>query len=86
MGRLFLILLSILLPLAIYAAYLAAARRKAKLKGEGKLPHWAEAPWTWIFIAMVLLFVALLFALNILGIDPDDFLSSPSLITAPSSP
>lgn len=86
MGRLFLILLSIILPLAIYAAYLAAARRKAKLQGEGKLPRWADAPWTWIFIAMVLLFIVSLFALNILGIDPDDFLSSPSLITVPTSP
>lgn len=86
MGRLLLILLSIILPLAIYAAYLAAARRKAKLQGEGRLPRWAEAPWTWIFIAMVLLFVVSLFALNIMGIDPDDFLNSPSLISAPPSP
>ena len=80
MGRVLEIMIAILLPLAIYAVYLVLQRRRIRLAGEGKLPVWAEAPWTWIVIFMLLLFVVQLVLGDVLGIDPDDFVGGKSLI------
>ena len=52
------IVLPLILPFLIYALYLTLARRKARLAGEGDLPTWQKAPWTWIIAAGVLLLMA----------------------------
>jgi hypothetical protein len=80
MGRLLEIVIAILLPLLIYAVYLALQRHRARLAGEGRLPVWADAPWTWIVIVMLLLFVVQLVLGDLLSIDPDDFIGGKSLI------
>lgn len=38
-------------PPAAYGAWLALARRKARLAGTGALPRFKEAPWTWLLTA-----------------------------------
>lgn len=46
----------VLLPLALYLAWLAYARRKAGKKGEDK-PGFFEGPWLWPTMASLVLFI-----------------------------
>ena len=64
MRKFLLIVLPIILPFLIYGLYLALARRRARLAGEGDLPGWQNAPWTWIIAASVLLLMASLIAVR----------------------
>ena len=54
MGRLIVIVGSLLLPFLVYLLWLALSRRKAQLSAEGRLPAWQALPWTWLIIAGVL--------------------------------
>ena len=55
------VILPLVLPVVIYWVYLILARRKARLKAEGNLPGWQDAPWSWIIVAGVLLMAGALF-------------------------
>jgi hypothetical protein len=54
------LVLSITLPLLAYSAYLALARRKAHLAGEGRLPRWQQAPWGAILMSSLVLMMGFL--------------------------
>lgn len=56
MGRiLFQFVLPIVLPTAIYVAWLVAERRRAQAAGDGTLREWRDAPWLWL-VAMGVFF------------------------------
>ncbi len=88
--KLLTIVLPLVLPLLVYAIYLALARRKARLAGEGSLPRWQEAPWAAIFIASILLMIASLAVWRMnLGVDPGVKLVPPRVVdgeVVPSHP
>ncbi|MDH3594056.1 MAG: DUF6111 family protein [Rhodospirillales bacterium] len=88
--KLLTIVLPLVLPLLVYAIYLALARRKARLAGEGRLPRWQEAPWAAISIASILLMIASLAVWRMnLGVDPGVKLVPPSVVdgeVVPSHP
>jgi hypothetical protein len=66
-----LVLLPLALPFLAYGVYLALARRKARLAGEGKLPAWQNAPWHLIVILGVLLMlVGLMYYRETTGVPP----------------
>ncbi len=74
MGRLIVIVGSLLLPFLVYLLWLALSRRKAQLSAEGRLPAWQALPWTWLIIAGVLLMGVTLVTLRLLEIDIDSFM------------
>lgn len=80
MGRLLVILVAFVLPPLLYLAYLRLARRKQDLAAAGRLSGWRALPWTWLIIAGVLLMIALLLAMYIFDIDPDDWIGGESLV------
>ncbi len=88
--KLLTIVLPLVLPFLVYAIYLALARRKARLAGEGNLPRWQEAPWALIFIAgTALMIAALVFWRMNIGVEPGVQLEPPRLIdgeVVPSHP
>ena len=45
----------LVLPLALYAAWMAMEKRRADKLGHGEAPTWAEAPWVWLSVAGVVL-------------------------------
>ena len=63
--KLLTVVLPLILPFLIYGIYLVLAQRKARLAGEGKLPRWQDAPWTWIILSGAVLLAATLVALRI---------------------
>ena len=70
MGRiLFQYVLPILLPIAIYVAWLAAERRRVVRAGTGQPPRWQDAPWVWLVVAGVLLATVAAFAVALMGGD-----------------
>jgi hypothetical protein len=88
--KLLTIVLPLVLPLLVYAVYLALARRKARLAGEGRLPRWQEAPWAAIFVGGTLLMIASLavWRMNI-GVEPSVKLEPPRVVdgeVVPSHP
>ena len=83
--------LTIVLPLAtpvvVYWVYLVLARRKARLKAEGKLPGWQDAPWTWIIISGVVLMAAALVYVRVnTGIERTEPHLPPAAASAPVDP
>ncbi len=71
MSRMFLhYVLPILVPFAIYGAWLVLSRRKAQLAGGDAEDERREAPWTWLLIAGLGLVIAGLAGLALLGGDP----------------
>ncbi len=74
MGRILIILGSLLLPLAVYLLWLTLARRKAALRAEGRLSWWRALPWTWLIVAGVLVMGTTLVTLRLLDIDIDELL------------
>lgn len=50
---LFEFLLPIVLPTALYAAWLAWHRRRAIVAGAARVPAWQEGPWFWCILAGV---------------------------------
>jgi hypothetical protein len=75
------VVLPLLLPFLIYAAYVVLARRKALLAGEGRLPRWQEAPWALIVASGVGLMVAVLIGMRLLsGAEPGATITPPRLI------
>lgn len=80
MRKFFLVILPIILPFLLYAFYLTMARRRARLAGEGNLPRWQNAPWTWIIAASVLLLAASLIAYREMsGFLPGTVLEPPTV-------
>ncbi len=79
--KLLMVVLPLLLPFLVYAVYLALARRKARLAGEGRLPRWQEAPWTAMILGGVVLMTASLavFALTS-GVPPGTKMEPPRYI------
>jgi len=51
--------LPIILPTAVYFAWLATERRRVARVGAGKAPHWRDAPWLWL-AAIGLVFAVLI--------------------------
>ncbi|MGF1609027.1 MAG: DUF6111 family protein [Kiloniellales bacterium] len=87
MRQLLTVALPFLLPFVVYGAYLALARRKARLAGEGNLPRWQEGPWLWIILSGVVLMVAVLLAVRLSsGVDPGTKLISPRMIDGEIEP
>lgn len=74
MGRILIILGSLLLPLAVYLLWLALARRKQALAAAGQLPWWQALPWTWLIVAGVILMGTTLVTLRLLDLDIDELL------------
>ena len=52
---LFEIVLPLVLPVFVYAAWMAMEKRRAEKLGHGEAPTWAEAPWVWLSFAGLLL-------------------------------
>jgi len=74
------VLLPLLVPLMIYAAYLVLAQRKARLAGEGRLPRWQTAPWGVITVsALVLMLISLGYWRFTSGVAPGVKLEPPRL-------
>lgn len=80
MGRILVFIIALVLPFAVYLLYLSLTRRKQELAAEGRLPAWQALPWTWLLVASVLLLVAMLVAMRIYGIDPDDWIGGESVL------
>ncbi len=73
MTRVFLTyVLPLLLPAALYFAWLWSARRRAAAGGEGPArgPWWEEAPWFWLLLAGVVLVGITLGAVALTGGAP----------------
>ena len=41
----------LVLPLVLYAAWMATEKRRAEKLGHGETPGWSEAPWVWLSLA-----------------------------------
>ncbi|MBI1245388.1 MAG: hypothetical protein GC202_10315 [Alphaproteobacteria bacterium] len=52
---LFEVLLPLILPVFVYAAWMAMEKRRAEKLGHGEAPTWAEAPWVWLSLAGLIL-------------------------------
>lgn len=85
MGRIIIILGSLLVPFIVYGLWLALTRRKLKLMAEGRLPAWQALPWTWLIVSGVLLMATVLITLRLLDIDPDSWIGGESLVPRPYS-
>ena len=80
MKRTLAILIPILLPFVIYWIYLLLARRRARLAGEGRLPGWEQAPWTWIITASAVLLAASLITYRVTsGVEPGAIVEPPRI-------
>ena len=85
--KLLTVILPLVLPFLIYWVYLALARRKARLAGEGRLPGWQDAPWTWIIGSGALLMATALVWLRLQsGVEPGVKLEPPRLIEGEVEP
>ena len=61
----FISLIPLLLPFAAYAIYIILARRRMAKHG-GAAPSWETAPWVWLAIVGVALFIATLVGLALI--------------------
>ncbi|MBL8808413.1 MAG: hypothetical protein JNN22_16320 [Rhodospirillales bacterium] len=52
---LFEILVPLVAPVFVYAAWMAMEKRRAEKLGHGEAPTWAEAPWVWLSLAGLVL-------------------------------
>jgi len=59
-------LLLFLLPLILYAIYVAAMRQRAQVTG-GKKPDWEDGPWFWLVIAGVALSIGAFVVFGFVG-------------------
>jgi hypothetical protein len=59
-------LLLFLLPLILYAIYVAAMRRRAQVTGAVK-PNWEDGPWFWLVVAGIVLSIGAFVFLGISG-------------------
>ena len=66
------IILPLVLPVVVYGIYLQLARRKARLKQEGRLPAWQDAPWSMIVLSGCLLLGATLLTVRFMDEDTID--------------
>jgi len=57
----------ILLPLAVYIAYMWWLRRRALTTGDTALPGWLEGPWYWFAVSGLVLAGAGVLVLGLLG-------------------
>lgn len=73
MGRIVQLLIAILLTLLVYRIYVALKRRSALSPEMPPAIVWSKAPWAWIVVSVLLLFVLQLVLGEIFSIDPDDF-------------
>ena len=79
--KLLLVALPLVLPFLAYALYLAIARRRAQKAGEGPVPRWQQAPWTWIALATVLLMAASLVTFGLRsGVEPGTQIEPPRFL------
>lgn len=85
MGRIIIIVGSLLVPFIVYGLWLTLSRRKQRLLAEGRLPAWQALPWTWLIVAGVALMAATLVTLRLLEIDPDTWIGGESLVPRPYS-
>jgi hypothetical protein len=63
------IVLPLLLPFAIYAAWIAVRQRQLARLGRGEGPGWAGAPWIWLLAFGALLALAVSFSAALYGGD-----------------
>jgi len=84
------VILPLLSPLIVYAAYLVLAQRKVRLAGEGRLPRWQTAPWGVITMSgLVLMLISLGYWRISRGVAPGVELEPPHLedgMVVPSRP
>ena len=81
------IVLPLTLPFVVYWVYLLLARRKARLKAEGRLPGWQDAPWSWIITCGVVLMAAALIYVRVYsGVDRTEPHLPPSASSAVVDP
>ena len=59
-------LLLFLLPLILYAIYIAAMRQRAQATG-GTKPDWEDGPWFWLVVAGIVLSISAFVFLGITG-------------------
>ncbi len=59
-------LLLFLLPLILYAIYLAAMRQRAQVTGAVK-PSWEDGPWFWLVVAGIVLSIGAFVVLGFAG-------------------
>jgi len=52
------IVLPLLLPFAVYAAWVAVRQRQLERSGQAPAPGWSEAPWVWLAAFGVMLALA----------------------------
>ena len=75
------IILHYILPLAapfvVYWIWLSWARRRARLAEQESMPHWREAPLTWLLISGVALFAASFVMFGSLGNSPPESIYHP---------
>ena len=63
------IVIPLLLPFAIYAAWIAVRNRQLARLGRGEPAGWAEAPWIWLLAFGALLAVAASLSVALYGGD-----------------
>ncbi len=80
MARILVILLSILVPFLVYAAWMAFERRRNRALVRGKGQGWATLPWGWLILSGMALIVLSFLAMWLFDIDPDGWIGGPSLI------
>lgn len=62
-------LLLFLLPLILYAIYIAAMRQRAQMTGAAK-PNWEDGPWFWLVVAGIVLSIGAFLVLGFVGGAP----------------
>ena len=81
MARLLLPLLLIVVPIASYMLWLRLSEQSKRLREEGKLPHWRDAPWTLIVLATLGSMAAMLAILAIVdGAEPRGTYTPPAYV------
>ena len=81
------IILPLITPIIVYAIYVALARRKARLAGEGRLPRWQEAPWSLIIASgITLMVIALIGHRFMTGVEPGAKVAPPRVVDGEIEP
>ena len=83
------VILPLVLPIALYAVYVAVLRRRAQ-SGAASVPRWQEGPWPWLFLVGAgMLLAGLIFFRATTGLPPGTRLEAPRLLdgqVVPSHP
>ncbi len=64
--------LPLITPFVVYGLWLSWARRRAIAAEHDNVPHWGEAPITWLLIASAVLLAASVVAMGMIGNSPPE--------------